>query len=200
MPQSSGEVTRLLGQFSQGRSEAASELAPLIYEELHRLASAFMRRERPGHTLQATALVNEAFMRLLGQQHVEWRNRAHFFGIAATMMRRILASYARQHHAAKRGGAGHKVTLDEGMLISEDRLADVLAVDEALERLAAIDPQQSRLVELRFFAGLSVEEIAEVMGISTPTVKREWRSAKAWLYHELVKAGERGESGEVAAG
>jgi RNA polymerase sigma-70 factor, ECF subfamily len=156
----------------------------LIYRELHKLAAACMRRERPGHTLQATALVNEAYMRLLGQQDVAWQNRSHFYGIAAQIMRRVLLDYARKHQAAKRGGP-HKVRIDEALLVGEQQLDMVLAVDEALTRLEQLDPRQSRVVELRFFAGLDVEQTAAVMEISTATVKREWQFAKAWLQREM---------------
>jgi RNA polymerase sigma-70 factor (ECF subfamily) len=180
-----GEVTRLLGQLRAGRKGAAEQLTPLIYQELHKLAAACMRRERPGHTLQATALVNEAYMRLLGQHDVEWQNRSHFYGIAAQIMRRILLDYARKHQAAKRGGPHQKVRIDEALLVSEQQLDVVLAVDESLKRLEQIDPRQSRVVELRFFAGLDVEQTAAVLGISTATVKREWQFAKAWLQREM---------------
>ncbi len=185
MPDESGEVTRLLGQLSAGRREASEELAPLIYRELHKLAAACMRRERPGHTLQATALVHEAYMRLIGQQDVQWQNRSHFYGIAAQVMRRVLLDYARKHQAAKRGGPNQRVRIDEALLVSEEQLDVALSVDECLKRLEKIDARQSRLVELRFFAGLSVEQTAEVMEISTATVKREWQFAKAWLQREM---------------
>jgi RNA polymerase sigma factor (TIGR02999 family) len=188
MPGKPGEVTQLLNQLSGGRQEAAEQLAPLIYDQLRRLAGACMRGERPGHTLQATALVHEAYVRLVGQEHVEWQNRAHFFAVAATLMRRVLLDHARRRHAFKRGSGAHQVTLHEAILIAEDHLPDVLALDQCLTRLAAIDARQARLVELRFFAGLDVEEVAAVMGISAPTVKREWRSAKAWLHREMTKS------------
>ena len=183
------EVTMLLAQLREGNPDAANELIPLIYNELRRMAGACMQHERPGHTLQATALVNEAFVRLAGRQQGPWQNRAHFFAIAAHTMRRVLLDHARCRHAGKRGGRNaRKVEIDEVLLISEDKLEDVIALDEVLERLESIDPKQSRLVELRFFAGLSVEEAAEVMSVSTSTIKREWRSAKAWLHRELAKA------------
>jgi RNA polymerase sigma-70 factor (ECF subfamily) len=180
-----GEVTRLLGQLRAGRKDAAEELTPLIYRELHKLAAACMRRERPGHTLQATALVHEAYMRLLGQENVEWQNRSHFYGIAAQIMRRVLLDYARKHQAAKRGGPHQKVRIDEALLVTEQQLDVVLAVDESLKRLEQMDPRQARVVELRFFAGLDVEQTAAVLGISTATVKREWQFAKAWLQREM---------------
>jgi len=192
MPETGGEVTRLLGQLRAGKQEAGNQLVPLIYDELRRIASAQMRRERPGHTLQATAVVHEAYMRLAGEQGIPWQNRAHFFAIAAQTMRRVLLDYARQRHAGKRGGEGaRKVTIDAELLIGDDRIEEVVALDEILERLSEMDPQQGRIVELRVFAGLNVEETAEVMGISARTVKREWRSAKAWLDRELgaVKSG-----------
>jgi RNA polymerase sigma factor (TIGR02999 family) len=157
-----------------------------------------MRRERTGHTLQPTALVNEAYVRLVGQREVQWKSRAHFYGIAGQIMRRVLLDFARKRLSAKRGGAGWRVTLDEGMVIAEDRLDDILLIDEALNRLAQMDPRQSRIVELRFFAGLSFEETAAALDISPITVKRDWSSAKAWLYREMAKA-RSDESGTVAA-
>jgi RNA polymerase sigma factor (TIGR02999 family) len=193
------EVTALLGRLSGGNPEAADALAPLIYSELHRLAVSCMRRERTGHTLQPTALVNEAYLRLVGQREVQWKSRAHFYGIAGQIMRRILLDFARKRLSAKRGGAGWKVTLDEGMVIAEDRLDDILLIDAALNRLAQLDERQSRIVELRFFAGLSFEETAAALELSTITVKRDWNSAKAWLYREIAKA-RPNESGTVAAG
>lgn len=182
-----GDVTFLLTQLRQGSQEAANRLVPLIYSELRRMAGAYMRGERPGHTLQATALVNEAYMRLVGGQPVEWQNRAHFFATAAHTMREVLLDYARRVRADKRGGSdARRVEIDEALCIVPDKLEDVIAIDEALERLDRIDPRQSRIVELRFFAGLNVEETAEVMGVSPKTIKREWRSAKAWLHREMA--------------
>jgi RNA polymerase sigma-70 factor (ECF subfamily) len=189
MTGSGGEVTRLLAELREGHQEAADQLVPLVYGELHRMAGSYMQRERPGHTLQATALVNEAYMRLVGGEPAQWQNRAHFFAIAAHTMRQVLTDHARRRHAGKRGGAdARKVDVDAALLIADDKLEDVIAIDEALERLALIDPRQSRLIELRFFAGLNVEEAAEAMGISAITVKREWRLAKAWLSRELSSA------------
>ena len=186
MPEPDGTVTLLLTQVRDGNQEAANQLIPLIYKELRQMAGACMRGERPGHTLQATALVNEAYMRMVGSRPVEWQNRAHFFAIAAHTMREVLLDYARRSRAAKRGGAdARQVDLDEQFPIASDKLEEVIAIDEALERLALIDPRQSRIVELRFFAGLNVEEAAEVMGVSPKTIKREWRSAKAWLHREM---------------
>jgi RNA polymerase sigma-70 factor (ECF subfamily) len=186
MTESSGEVTRLLDQLRVGKQEAADQLVPLVYDELRRMATAYMQRERPGHTLQATALVHEAYMRLASDAPPQ--NRAHFFAIAAHTMRQVLLDYARRHNAGKRGAGARKVDLDAELLVGHDALEDVIAIDEALERLAQIDPRQSRLVELRFFTGLDVEEAAEVMGISPTTIKREWRSAKAWMQRELAAA------------
>jgi RNA polymerase sigma-70 factor (ECF subfamily) len=185
MPGSGGEVTRLLAELGKGHQNAADQLIPLVYAELRRLAGSYMNGERPGHTLQATALVNEAYLRLVGAEPAQ--NRAHFLAIAAHTMRQVLTDHARRRHAGKRGGAdARKVDVDAALLITEDKLEDVIAIDELLERLALIDPRQSRLIELRFFAGLSVEEAAEAMGISAITVKREWRLAKAWLSRELA--------------
>jgi RNA polymerase sigma-70 factor, ECF subfamily len=184
---SGGEVTRLLVELREGHQEAADQLVLLVYGELRRLAASYMQRERPGHTLQATALVNEAYMRLVGGEPGQWENRAHFFAIAAHTMRQVLTDHARRRHAGKRGGAdARRVDVDIALLIAEDKLEDVIAIDEVLERLVHIDPRQSRLIELRFFAGLSVEEAAEVMGLSAITIKREWRLAKAWLSRELA--------------
>jgi len=189
MPEAGGDVTLLLGQLRAGKQDVAGQLVPLIYEELRRIAGAQMRRERPGHTLQATAVVHEAYMRLAGEQDVPWQNRAHFFAIAAKTMRQVLLDYARQRHAGKRGGEGvQKVEIDVELLIGANRIEDIVALDEVVTRLSKLDPQQGRIVELRFFAGLNVEETAEVMGISDTTVKREWRSAKAWLHRELATA------------
>jgi RNA polymerase sigma-70 factor, ECF subfamily len=187
MPDAEGEVTRLLVQLRAGKEDVAGQLVPLVYDELRRIAGALMRRERPDHTLQATAVVNEAYLRLAGEQEIQWQNRAHFFAIAAKTMRRVLLDYARQRHAERRGGEGaRKVDIDAELLITDDRLEDVVALDEVLSRLSEMDPEQGRIVELRFFAGLNVEETAEVMGISPRTVKREWKLAKAWLDRELA--------------
>lgn len=179
------EVTRLLVNWSNGDAQALDQLTPLVYAELRRLAGRYLRRERPDHTLQSTALVHEAYMRLIDQRSVHWQNRAHFFGVAAQLIRRILVDHARAHHAAKRGAHAPKLSLDEALAVPGGRDLDLLSLDDALEGLAKLDPQQSRIVELRFFAGLSIEETAEVVGVSPATVKREWSSAKAWLYREL---------------
>jgi RNA polymerase sigma-70 factor, ECF subfamily len=181
------EVTDLLIDWSHGDRAALETLVPLVDEELRRLAHRYMSRERAGHTLQTTALVNEAYERLINRKNVQWQNRAHFFGIAAQLMRTILVDHARSHATLKRGGGGTKLELDEAMLVSQGKAAEVLALDDALKQLALIDPQQSRIVELRFFGGLTVEETAEVIHVSPATIKREWSIAKAWLYRELVK-------------
>ena len=179
------EVTRLLQQWSVGRQDALDELLPAIYDELRRLATAYLRRERPDHTLQATALVHEAFLKLVDQRSVQWQNRAHFFGIAAQAMRRILVDHARAHVASKRGSGERPLSLDEAVVVGPGIDVDVLALDEALTRLADLDPQQARVVELRFFGGLTMDETAEVLHISPATVGREWTLAKAWLYAAL---------------
>lgn len=189
MPDTAGDVTRLLQQLRAGQPEAADRLVPLIYAELRRIAGAQMAHERHGHTLQATAVVHEAYMRLAGEQDIEWQSRAHFFGIAARTMRRVLLGYTRQRQAGKRGGQdARKVDMDAELLVGDNRLEDVVAIDEVLTRLSAMDEEQGRIVELRFFAGLNVEETAEAMGISPSTVKREWRLARAWLDRELASA------------
>jgi RNA polymerase sigma factor (TIGR02999 family) len=179
----------LLCELRGGNQEAANQLVPLVYGELRRMAGAYMQRERPGHTLQATALVNEAYLRLVGGEPSDWQNRAHFFAIAAHTMRQVLLEHARRRHAVKRGGIdARKVDIDAELLIDEHKLEDVLAIDELLDRLALIDPRQSRLVELRFFGGLNLEEAGEVMSVSPTTLKREWRLAKAWLGREWSTA------------
>lgn len=179
------DVTRLLDDLSAGREHALDELLPLVYRELRRRAASYLRRERQDHTLQPTALVNEAFLKLVEQRNVRWQNRAHFFGVAAQAMRRILVDHARTHGRVKRGGAGEQVTLDDELLVAASRSIDLLALDQALERLSALDERQARVVELRFFGGLSVEETAEVLRLSPATIKREWSMAKAWLYAQL---------------
>ena len=181
------ELTELLIDRSNGDQSAFDKLMPLIGEELRRLAHRYMSRERAGHTLQTTALVNEAFMRLVNRKNVSWQNRAHFFGIAAQLMRTILVDHARSHACAKRGGGTFKLELDEALVVSQKKASEVIALDDALKELARLDPQQSRIVELRFFGGLTVEETAEVLHLSPATIKREWSTAKAWLYHELSK-------------
>jgi RNA polymerase sigma factor (TIGR02999 family) len=189
MDSDASEVTGLLIAWGKGEPQAAERLLPAIYDELHRQAARAMRRENVGHTLQATALVHEAYMRLVDQDRVEWRNRAHFFGIAAQLMRRILVDHARGRLADKRGGGAHHVTLSDVNAAADrgDDL-DVLALHEALERLAALDAQQARVVELRYFGGMNIEETAEALDISPATVKREWAMARAWLRRELGDA------------
>jgi RNA polymerase sigma-70 factor, ECF subfamily len=188
MNQDPGEVTRLLRRLPSGNSEDSARLIELIYLELRAMAGRCMRRERPNHTLQATVLVHEAYLRLAGEG-IEWQSRAHFFGIAARVMRRVLLDYAREHNSLKRGGKAAQVTLEDRLLVTEDRLDDILVLDKSLAKLAAVDAEQCRLVELRFFAGLTVEETAEIMGISTATVKREWSHAKAWLARDMRSRG-----------
>ena len=165
--------------------EQLSQMVPLLYAELRRLAANYLRRERGYQTLQTTALVHEAYLRLVEQKHVDWENREQFLGVAANLMRRILVDHSRRHHAAKRGGSAEKIFLEEAMIVSKERAADVIALDEALSKLAEIDQQQSRLVELRFFAGLTLEQAAGVLGITVSAAKREWSVAKAWLARAL---------------
>jgi RNA polymerase sigma-70 factor (ECF subfamily) len=185
-PPLSHDVTKLLRAWSQGNPAALDELLPLVYRELHQQAERFMRAQSPGHTLQVTALVHEAYLRLVDREGAEWQNRAHFFGVAGKAMRSILVDHARARQAAKRGGAPHQLTLGAaGAAAKTEPAVDVLALDEALTRLAAVDPEKSRLVELRYFAGLGVEETAAVLGISPATVKRQWQVARAWLKREL---------------
>jgi RNA polymerase sigma-70 factor (ECF subfamily) len=179
------EVTMLLSALKRGDDAAAARLMPLIYDELRRLAASYMRRERTDHTLQATALVHEAYLKLVEQRSTDWQSRAHFFGVAAQLMRRILVDHARGHSRQKRGGEQVKVTLDEAFVFAERQADEVLAVDDSLNELAKMDPRQARVVELRFFGGLSVEEAADVLGVSPKTIKREWSVAKAWLTADL---------------
>src|SRR5215468_11615513 len=182
------DVTRLLSNWSNGDQAALDQLLPLVYGELRRLASAYLRRERSNHTLQSTALVHEAFMRLVNQQEVQWKNRAHFFAIAAQMIRRILVDYARSQHAEKRGSGAIKLELDEAMAVAHSGPeVDLLSLNDALDRLAQLDERQGRIVELRFFAGLSIEETAEVMHLSPASIKREWQTARAWLFREMTR-------------
>jgi len=183
-PPSRENVTQLLRAWSDGHQEALEKLMPLVYDELRRLARHYMRRERPGHILQTSALVNEAYLRLVDASQVNWQNRAHFFAISAELMRRILVDFARAQQSQKRGGGTPAVSLDEELDVSEQRL-DLAALDDALKALAVLDPRKSRLVELRFFGGLSVEETAEVLQVSPETVKRDWKLAKVWLLREL---------------
>src|SRR6185295_18307591 len=185
MPQLPPNVTQLLMGWGNGDKEALDQMVPIVYDELRRQAARYLRRERVGHTLQTTALIHEAYVRLVDQRNVQWQNRAHFFGIAAQLMRRILVDHARTKKRVKRGGSDVKVSLADATIAVKEQDLDVVALDEALTRLAEIDEQQSRVVELRFFSGLTVEETAEVMGISPATVKRDWSMAKAWLHREL---------------
>jgi RNA polymerase sigma-70 factor (ECF subfamily) len=186
MPQTPQNVTQLLLGWSQGDKEALDKLVPLVYDELRRQAARYLRRERVGHTLQTTALIHEAYLRLIDQKNVHWQNRAHFFGIAAQLMRRILVDHARTKKRAKRGGSDVRVSFSEATLKAKGQDLDIVALDEALERLAEIDEQQGKIVELKFFSGLTVEETAEVLSISAATVKRDWSMAKAWLHREVT--------------
>lgn len=190
---SSREVTQLLVAWSGGDTSALEKLMPLVYQELRRLAKRYMAQERPGHTLQTTALVNEAYLRLVDWKEVRWQNRAHFFGVAAQMMRRILVDFARSRQYAKRGGGAVQVSLDEAAAFSTERGADLVALDDALKSLAAFDERKSRVVELRFFGGLSVKETAEVLKVSEETVMRDWKLAKVWLMREI--GGEKDDRG-----
>jgi RNA polymerase sigma-70 factor (ECF subfamily) len=185
MAASQHEVTGLLRQWREGDKEALDKLTPLVYDELHRLAHQYISRERPGHTLQTTALVNEAYLRLVEQKDVEWESRAHFFAVSAHVMRHILVDYARQHASAKRGGEFRKVALDAEATVSRKRAAELVALDEAMQALHEIHPRRSKVVELRYFGGLNNKEASEVLKVSEATIERDWRFAKAWLYREL---------------
>jgi len=180
------EVTKLLKAWSDGDESALNELMPLVHDELHRLARRHMRREKPGHILQTSALVNEAYLRLVDASQIHWQNRAHFFGIAARLMRRILVDDARRRHFDKRGGRMIQVALDEVMSVPQEQAANIVALDDALQTLAAIDPRQSEIVELRFFGGMSIEETAEFLHVSPGTVMRDWTFARAWLRKEMA--------------
>jgi len=179
------EITQLLADLSYGDKQAKDKLFELVYNELSQRASAYLHHERPGHTLQTTDLVHEAYFKLVDQKQAEWQNRAQFFGVAAQAMRRILVDYARGHRAAKRGGGQTKISLHETAIISEEHPEEMVALDEALTRLAAIDERQSRIVELRFFGGRTIEETAKILALSVATIKREWNIAKAWLHREM---------------
>ena len=179
------DATQLLHAWGEGDASALEKLTPLVYKELHRLARHYMRGERPDHTLQTTALVNEAYLRLIDWKNARWQNRAHFVAVAAQLMRRILVDYARSRHYAKRGGGAQRVSLDEVALVSEKRAPEVIAVDDALRRLDAIDPRKAQVVELRFFGGLSVKEAAEVLKVSQQTVLRDWDLARTWLHRDI---------------
>lgn len=184
----SSQITTLLIDWSNGDQTALEKLLPLVEQELHRLAHNYMRRENPNHTLQTTALMNEAYLKLVDQKKTHWQNRAHFFGIAAQIMRRILLNHARDQHREKRGGKAVQVSLSEVAVVSLEKTAELIALDEALERLAAFDERKSRVVELKYFGGLEVNEIAEVLKISPITVMRDWKFAKAWLFREIASA------------
>jgi RNA polymerase sigma factor (TIGR02999 family) len=187
MAASPQEVTQMLVDWRNGDKQALDRLMPLVYGELRRIASRYMRREREGHTLQTTALVNEAYLRMVGNNSVDWQNRAHFFAVAAQMMRHLLVDHARARGRVRRGADPQQVSLDEAAIVSEQKGEELLALDEALTKLAEIDERKARIVELRYFGGLSSEETAEALGVSEITVKREWLKAKAWLYRELTQ-------------
>ncbi|MGA2599313.1 MAG: sigma-70 family RNA polymerase sigma factor [Bryobacteraceae bacterium] len=189
-PASSSTISQLLESVRKGDADAAFTLMPLLYNELHRLAMHYMRSERPGHTLQATALVNEAYLKLIDQREANWESRSHFIAVAAQVMRNVLIDHARGRQRVKRGGLQQKVPLEDVVLISEEQTDDLIALDTAMKRLEEIDARQSRIVELRYFGGLTVEQTAEVLGISPKTVKRDWAVARAWLHRELRTARE----------
>ena len=188
MDSSQANVTALLSELTQGKEEAAEKLIPVVYDELKRLARAYMRRERPDHTLQTTALVHEAYLKLVRQEAVNWQGRSHFFGIAAQLMRRILIDHARGHLRKKRGGEKVILPLDEALVFSPEHSEELVRLNEALDRLTKLDPRQGKIVELRFFGGLSVEETSEFLGVSAKTVKRDWAVAKVWLHGELRRS------------
>ena len=196
MSASPGTITRLLLDWRNGDKSALNRLVPLVYKEMRRLAAYYMRRQRPGHTLQTSALINEAYLRLLDHKNMRWENRGHFYAVAAQAMRRILVDHARSHNYAKRGGGALKVSLDDAAVVAKQRAAELIALDDALVDLAALDPRKGQIVELRYFGGLSVEETAEVLGVSPVTVMRDWRSAKGWLLRAMSKS-EQDERGEI---
>jgi RNA polymerase sigma factor (TIGR02999 family) len=185
----SPQITQLLLAWGKGDQAALEELMPLVYDELRKVAARSLRRQRPGHTLQTTALVNEAYLRLIDSSRVQWQNRAHFFAVSATLMRRILVDFARERQNLKRGGAAERVSLNEALVVAPERGADLLALDEALNRLAALNPRQAQVVELRYFGGLNEEETAEALKVSLRTVQRDWNLARLWLYRELSQGG-----------
>jgi RNA polymerase sigma-70 factor, ECF subfamily len=186
------QITRLLAGWCRGDRAALDELTPLVYDELHRIAHRYMRREKPGHTLQTSALINETYLRLIDQREARWQNRAHFFAIAARMMRRILVDQARRKAYAKRGDNPLRVSLDEGMAVAGCRQTDLVALDDALKDLETLDERRSRVVDMKFFGGLTLDEIAQALEISVPTVEREWRAAKAWLHRAMTSGQEAG--------
>lgn len=190
---SQGEVSQLLADWGRGDEAALEKLTPLVYDELHRIARRYMRRENPGHTLQTSALVNEAYLRLVDQKQVDWQNRAHFFGIAAQLMRRILIDHARSYRYEKRGGGAIQVSLDETLTVTQQQASELIAIDEALTALSEFDARKGRIVELRFYGGLTNDEIAEVLGVTPRTIEREWRKSKAWL-HRMISNKEPSDS------
>ncbi|MCP4660100.1 MAG: sigma-70 family RNA polymerase sigma factor [bacterium] len=187
MASSEHQITSILHDWSHGDPEALGKLMPIVFDELRRIAAGYFEQEAKDHTLQPTALVNEVYLKLVGRRTVQWKNRAHFFGSAAELMRRVLVDHARGRKTAKRGSGAPKISLDESIALPEERDLDLIALDDALKGLAEIDPRQSRIVELRFFAGLTVDEIAEVLGISPTTVKREWKTARVWLFRQIKR-------------
>ena len=187
-PPKQHEITQLLVEWSDGNQSALDELYPLVYDELHRLARRYMSRERKGHTLQTTALINEAYVRLVDQRNVHWANRSHFFAISAQIMRRILIDHARRHGYAKRGGGAQQVSLDEAATVTSGIGSELINLDDALKTLAEMDPRRSQVVELRYFGGLNNEEIAGVLNVSENTVTRDWNMARAWLYKQLSES------------
>jgi RNA polymerase sigma-70 factor (ECF subfamily) len=187
MPTTPGQVSALLGRLQEGDPAAASCLLPLVYRELRRLAAHYMRGEKLGQTIQATELVHEAYLRLVGQERIEWQGRAHFLAMAATSMRRILVDRARRKMAEKHGGGGEKIELQEALVFSPEKSKDMIALDDALKRLEQLSPRQSRVVELRFFGGLEMDDIAKFEGVSLRTVKQDWSLARAWLHHEITR-------------
>jgi RNA polymerase sigma-70 factor (ECF subfamily) len=187
MPATSGQVNALLGALEKGDQAAAARLLPIVYNELRRLAAHYMRREKSGQTIQATELVHEAFLRLVGNERIEWQGRSHFLAMAATSMRRILVDRARKKMAEKHGGGGEKIEFEEGLAISPQKSRDLVALDDALKYLEKVSPRQSRVVELRFFGGLEMEEISRIEDVSVRTVHEDWRLARAWLHHEIAR-------------
>jgi RNA polymerase sigma-70 factor (ECF subfamily) len=185
---SADNLTDLLLEWRQGDRSALDRLTPLVYDELRRIAHRYVKQERDGHTLQTTALVNEAYLRLAGERRIDWQNRQHFFAVMAQVMRRVLIDYARRRHYAKRGGNAHHVSLDDVAGMTHERAAELVALDEALQELAKVDERKTRVVELRYFGGLSLEETADVLDVSVTTVRREWRVAKAWLFRRVVSS------------
>ena len=183
----SQQITQLLQDWREGKKTALDQLTPLVYKELRKLAVSYLRRDRPDHTLQPTALIHEAYIRMVNQDLPDWKSRTHFFGVAANLMRQILVDHARKHHAAKRGAGSKKVTLEDALVFSEEKGSELLLLDEALTQLAVVDPRKARVIELRYFAGLSVNETAEALGISVATTGRDLRMAEAWLRRELTK-------------